>query len=154
MWWIEHITIIDKRVEGGFKVWALGRSVLTVLEDQDIGLIWEARETFTWNSEAQWKNQGCIIKSAPYSCHRESHTESHGTDQAIKELMEEEKTKEKKQLESPIVRRPVRKEKHWEGAMTSGQMRECFKVTECSCTVYVCLSAERRTEAPLLRYMM
>lgn len=31
--------MIDKRLEGGFKVQALGRSVLTVLEDQDVGLI-------------------------------------------------------------------------------------------------------------------
>lgn len=105
----------DKRVEGGlgFKVRALGRSILTVLEDQDIGLISEARETFKWNSEAQWRNQGCRMKSAPYFCHRESHMESHGTDQGIKELMGEGKTqdKEKKELKSPVGRKSTGRER-------------------------------------------
>lgn len=37
------------------------------------------------------------------------------------------KTKEKKELKSPVVRRAVRKEKHWEGAMTSGVNERVFQ---------------------------
>lgn len=37
------------------------------------------------------------------------------------------KTKEKKELKSPVVRRPVRKEKRWEGAMTSRVNERVFQ---------------------------
>lgn len=46
------------------------------------------------------------------------------------------KTKEKKELKSPVVRRAVRKEKHWEGAMTSRVNERVFQSDRVSVRVH------------------